>query len=131
MGEFFEELAEEAEDFFGDYLELVFKKKRIRPLRQKEALVGGVVFVVRPAYLFAERIDNLLKIVFGVSICLSAITATFLGFTKLSDLLDVLIGTLWGRGIMFVIGSSYFVVSFWKILHLKDREKDAVKKYTN
>lgn len=129
MKDFFEELYEEAEDFFEDYLEYFFKKKKTRSFREKEAVVGGAIVAVRPAYLFAERIDNLLKIIFGVSICLSAITATFLGFTKLSDLLDVLIGTLWGRGIMFVIGGSYLVTSFWKILHLKDRDK--AKKYTN
>lgn len=118
LKEFFEELLDEVSDFFEDYAEHLFGKKPKHPPKEKRAVVDGALVVVRPAYLFAERIDNLLKIVFGVSIFISAITATFLGFSTLSALLDVLINSLWGRSIMIVIGISYVLTAFWKILHL-------------
>lgn len=118
LGEFWEELTDEISDFFEDYAEHLFKKKPSHPPKERKAVVHGALVVVRPAYLFAERIDNLLKIVFGISICISAITATFLGFASLSDLVDVLINSIWGRGLMLVIGSSYLLTAFWRILHL-------------
>jgi hypothetical protein len=47
------------------------------------------------------------------------VTASFLGFETLSDRLHVLINTIWGRAIMLIIGLSYFIIAFWKILHLQ------------
>jgi len=120
--EFWEEFVEEISDFIEDYAEHLFNKRPVHPPKKRTIVVGGALVAVRPAYLFAERIDNFLKIIFGISICISAITATFLGFTRLSELLDVLIATLWGRGIMFVIGASTLLTAFWRILHLKDRK---------
>lgn len=122
MGDFFEEIGEEIEDFFEDYKGHILRKESKSPPSERKVVRNGVLVTVRPAYIFAERIDNLLKIIFGISICLSAITATFLGFTKLSDLLEVLINTLPGRTLMFVIGASYLMTAVWRALHLGDRK---------
>ncbi len=121
--EFREELREEFYDFFDDYFERL-TKRRLHPEahKQRQVVLNGMVVAVRPAYLFAERIDYLLKIIFAVSIVLSALTSTFLGFIKLSDLLEVLINTLWGRCFMFIIGVSYLLSALWKLMHLGKKE---------
>ncbi len=121
LKEFWEELTDEIGDFFEDYAEHLFKKKPTHSPKKKTAVINGALVVVRPAYLFAERIDNIIKIVFGVSLSISAFTATFLGFSSLSQLVDVLINSFWGRSIMFAIGISYLLTAFWKLLHLGDR----------
>lgn len=121
MSSVLHETIEEAQDFFEDYLEFFWKSREHREPELKTYFVGGVKVRVRPAYLFAERIDNMLKILFASSICISALTATYLGFTGLSDLLDVLITTWWGRSMMFVIGSAYFLIATWKLMHLGEK----------
>lgn len=117
--DFLEELWEEIADFFEDFWEHLLKRQPKVPPKLKKVEVSGAVLTVRPAYLFAERIDNLLKIVFGVSILLSALTASFLGFSSLSDLLSVLIFSFFGRLIMGIIGISYLIIAVWKLLHLR------------
>lgn len=122
MNEFFEEFWDEITDYFEDiFNHLSYKKVADKPINTRETVIGGVKVAVRPAYLFAERIDNMLKIIFAVSICVSALTATFFGFVKLSDLLDVLILTIPGRIFMFFIGITSFLSAFWKILHLGNK----------
>lgn len=121
---FFSELIDEAEDFFEDIFEHVRRHPRVdRPTKTREVMLGGVVATVRPAYLFAERLDNLLKIVFGISIILSALTATFLGYGTMSELLKALITSVPGRILMFFIGVSYFLTALWKLLHIKVGQK--------
>jgi len=115
---YIEELKEEAADFFEDFWEHLSKHKPKVPFKKKIANVNGIAISVRPAYLFAERVDNLLKVLFGISITISALTATFLGFSSLSDLLEILIFSLIGRFIMFTIGISYLTIALWKLLHL-------------
>ena len=122
MKDFFEEIIEEIEDFFEDYKEHLLKKESKKTHPTRKIIQNGVLVSVRPAYLFAERIDNVLKIIFAASICISAFTATFLGFVKLSDLLEVLINTLPGRALMFFIGACYFITAFWRLLHLGDKK---------
>lgn len=122
LNDFWEEFIDEISDFFEDYAEHIFKRRPKHVPKERKIAVNGVMVMVRPAYLFAERIDNFLKVLFGISICISAITATFLGFTKLSDLLEVLINSLWGRSLMFVIGGSYLLTAFWRLMHLGDRK---------
>lgn len=119
--DFIEELWDEISDFFEDFFEHLTKRKPSRPKKEKEVVIDGALMSVRPAYVFAERVDNLLRILFGASIIISAVTATFLGFTSISELLGILINNLWGRAILFVIGASYLVIAVWKLLHLKDR----------
>ncbi len=115
------ELKEEAADFFEDFGEFFFHIRR-HPRLARRVIVGGIATTVRPAYLFAERLDNLLKVIFGASITVSAITATFVGFTKLSDLLGVLIFTFWGRLLMAIIGLGYLLTALWRLLDLKVTE---------
>lgn len=117
MINFIEEIFEEAADFFEDFIE-VFTKKEVHPHGTRKANIGGRIEIVRPAYIFAERLDHLLKIVFGASIFISAFTATFVGFVKLSDLLEFLINSYPGRFLMIVIGLSYFLLGVWKLINL-------------
>jgi hypothetical protein len=121
MTEFFEELWDEVTDFNEDLWEHLLKKPS-RKVKTKTAIIGGVEISVRPAYIFAERIDNLLKVIFGFSIAISAFTATFLGFSSLSELIHVLTNSILGRVGMFLIGISYLVIAFWKLLHLDKEE---------
>lgn len=120
---FFRELIEEAQDFFEDFEEFFFHTRH-HPRVTKQLKLGGIITSVRPAYLFAERIDNFLKAIFAGSIIISAMTATFVGFIKLSDLLDVLIFTLWGRTIMFMIGLCYFLTASWRLLEIKTEKSN-------
>lgn len=117
---FLEELWEEAADFFEDFWDHLTERE-ITAKKTKTLVVSGAEVAVRPAYLFAERIDNLLKFIFGLSIALSAFTATFLGFSSLSELVDTLINSVWGRVSMFIIGISYLIIALWKLLHLENK----------
>lgn len=115
-----EELWDEIDDFFEDFWEHLTKKHPSKPKKEKVVLIDGTAKTVRPAYVFAQRVDNMLRIVFGASIIVSAITATFLGFQTLSDLLVFLIDSLIGRIIMLIIGICYFIIGLWKLMHLND-----------
>lgn len=113
---FFYEVWDEVSDFFEDYIEFFLRIDDFRKHEKKQINVHGKIEYVKPAYLFAERLDNFLKIVFGLSIIFSALTATFVGFVKLSDLLEVLINTISGRAVMVVIGLSYLLLGLWKFI---------------
>lgn len=121
---FFEELADEAEDFFDDFGEFFFDRKRPRKIDERKVNLNGAITRVRPAYLFAERLDNILKLVFGVSMCLSAITASFLGYSTLSQLLEGLIHGTGGRIIIFIIGISTLTTGLWKLIQLQPTGKE-------
>lgn len=120
MRDFFEEIWDEITDFFEDFSEQFFKKPK-KATESRTVLIGGVRRTVRPAYIFAERIDNLIKLVIGASITISAFTATFLGFASLSDLIDLLIKSFLGRTFMFFTGLSYLIIAFWKLSHLNPK----------
>lgn len=119
MKELFDEIIEEAADFFEDLWEHLAHKPLHKPSKQKHIVKDGVMMTVRPAYAFAERVDNLLKLVFGVSIVISAITATYLGFASVTDLLKILIFSIPGRILLGVIGVSYMTLALWKLLHIE------------
>lgn len=123
MRELISEIKEEFFDFVDDYNELVGKRTSHKKYPKKPAVIKGELAFVRPAYLFAERVENLLKIVFGVSVLLSAITSTFVGFASLSGLVETLVESIAGRLTLFVIGLSYVVVALWKTLHLNKPAK--------
>jgi hypothetical protein len=118
MTELLDELWDEFTDFFEDYAEHLFHRKPKKVHKNKSTIVNGALVLVRPAYLFAERLDNLIKIIFGISIVISAITATLIGFTSMSDFLEFLINSTIGRTGMILIGSSYLLTAIWRILHL-------------
>jgi hypothetical protein len=121
MNDFIEEIKEEFADFFGDFFEHTTKRHPKHKPANKEALINGVLVNVRPAYLFAERVDNLLKIIFGSSIAISAFTASFFGFATLSQLVETLVNNWWGRIIMFGVGISYLIIAIWKLIHLEKK----------
>lgn len=115
---FFTEIWDEAEDFFDDFGEHLFNRRRQREIEDRRVKLNGVITKVRPAYLFAERLDNMLKLLFGFSMCISAVTASFYGYSTLSQLLTALINSPWGRVIIFVIGMSTLITGIWKMFHL-------------
>ncbi|MBT3720765.1 hypothetical protein HN789_04170 [archaeon] len=116
LGKAFEELFDEAEDFFEDFVD-VFKKKKIpRPLKEVDWF--GSTVLVKPAYIFAEKIESLLKIIFGTSIFVSAILASLYGFASTSQLLKSLITSGFGRIVLVFVGFSYFTIGLWKLLKL-------------
>lgn len=119
---FFHEIWEEFEDFFEDLSEHLFHYKPKHKIPKRNVVIGGVQTAVRPAYLFAERLDNNLKLLFGVSMIISAITASFFGYSTLSELLKELITSVPGRIFMFAIGTSYFITALWKLLHLGEHK---------
>lgn len=121
MKNFLEELLEEFADFFEDFIE-VFTKEEIHHHEERKVNVRGHIEMVKPAYIFAERLDHFFKIVFGASIFISAFTTTFVGFIKLSDLLDFLIKSSPGRGIMIIIGISYILLGLWKLINLDQKK---------
>ncbi|MBN2368467.1 hypothetical protein JXC34_05605 [Candidatus Woesearchaeota archaeon] len=112
-----DELVEEAEDFFDDLYEDIFQKKKPQK-KLKQIKVYGMSVMARPAYVFAERVENVLKLVFGVSIFVSGVIATFWGFTRTSVLLEALIRSIYGRILIVIIGISYFILGLWKLFHL-------------
>ena len=122
MTDFFEELWDEVSDFFEDFWDHLSEKPE-KAIKTKTALIGGAEVAVRPAYLFAERVDNLLKVIFGLSIAVSAFTASFLGFASLSELIDALVSSFWGRGAMFIIGISYLIIALWKLMHIGSKKE--------
>lgn len=115
---FFEEILDEISDVFEDTCELLLHHKHSTPKKYKTTRIDGTIVKVRPAYLFAERVENSLKLIFGVSIMFSAVTASFVGFTSLSSLLEQLITSIWGKSVMILIGASYSIIGLWKVLRL-------------
>lgn len=61
---------------------------------KKEKVICDQLTKIRPAYLFAESVENLTKTLFGLSVLISAITSYVVGFSFLSDLVDVLVESL-------------------------------------
>jgi hypothetical protein len=118
MKELLDELWDEVSDFFEDYGEHLFHIKPKSTHRQKPAVIDGALVLVRPAYHFAERVDNMLKVIFGFSICVSAVTATIFGFTSVSGFVEFLISTTPGRMAMLIIGTSYLLTAFWRLMHI-------------
>ncbi|MBD3203477.1 hypothetical protein GF327_04235 [Candidatus Woesearchaeota archaeon] len=113
-------IVEEAEDFFEEFFEILGKKKKkLKFKKLKKIRLYGTFVAVRPAYVFAERLDNFLKMLFGFSIFISGFISYFWGFPRLSNLLEVLIGTFFGRIIIIVIGLSYFIMGLWKLVHIR------------
>lgn len=115
----FENLREEAADFFKNFF-TPYKYKEEDESKYKRVRTYGFVSLVRPAYIFAERIDNILKLIFSISIITSAFVASLWGFTRLSELIEFLIASTIGRILIFVIGSSYLLIAVWKLIHLKE-----------
>lgn len=108
----FEEIIEEAKDFFEDIFEHFFKKDH---RKHKEA--PEIAKRTHLAYQFTERVDSLMKIIFGFSISVSAIISTVWGFTAVGDMVRTLVNSWAGRIILIFIGISYLVNGLWRLLH--------------
>ena len=122
ISDFFEDIREEAADFFKNFFKPYDQKKSTEE-DYKTITMYGFMQYVRPAYVFAERIDNILKILFSISIITSALVASIWGFTRLSELIEFLIASTIGRIIIFIIGVSYLLIAVWKLIHLKEDSK--------
>src|SRR5688572_29412027 len=116
MRELIAEIKEEFVDFIEDYTDLIRRRPAREGVKQKPADIRGQMTYIRPAYLFAECVDNGIKILFGLSVLISAVTSTFIGFASLSSLVEVLMETIYGRLLMVIIGLSYIVIALWKTL---------------
>ena len=109
ISDYFENIGEEASDFFKNFFKPYVHKKPTEG-DYKTIKMYGFMQYVRPAYIFAERIDNILKILFSISIITSALVASVWGFTRLSKLIEFLITSTIGRVIIFIIGLSYLLI---------------------
>jgi len=119
ISDYFENIGEEVSDFFKNFFKPYDYKKSTEE-DYKTVKMYGFLHYVRPAYIFAERIDNILKILFSISIITSALVASIWGFTRLSELIEFLIASTIGRVIIFIIGASYLLIAVWKLIHLKE-----------
>lgn len=123
MRELLEEIKEEFFDFIEDFGDLIRNRPERKDIKQKPVVIKGQMTFIRPAYLFAERVENAIKMLFGASVLLSAVTSTFVGFASLSGLVETLIKSIPGRLVLLIIGFSYLIVAFWKTLHLNKSAK--------
>ncbi len=118
-GKALDNLFEEWADLFAVLGKAFFGKKlRLKKLRKIE--LYGTVVMVRPAYVLAEKVVNLLKIIFGVSIIASGFVAAYWGVTRVSELISLLVTTTLGRIIIIVIGLSYLIVGLWKLANIHE-----------
>lgn len=110
----FEEIIDEAKDFFEDIFEHTFErdesnKKKGQSLSQR---------TVR-AYRFTERVDSVMKIVFGTSIFVSAVIASVWGFASMGAIVESFVSGWVGRFALILIGVSYTINGVWRFFHSK------------
>lgn len=110
-----EEIIEEAKDFFEDIFEHLFEKETGKKIDTAAETVR-----TQGAYHFTERVDSLIKVIFGVSILISALVASVWGFVAVGDMVRELVSSLWGRGILIFIGVCYVVNGLWRMFHAKN-----------
>lgn len=110
----FEEIWEEAKDFFEDIVEHLFEKEKY-----KHRDPSYIQKRTQLAYQFTERVDNLIKIMFGISIFISAVVSAVWGFTAMGDMVKILLTSYIGRFFLILIGVSYTVNGIWRLLHRK------------
>jgi hypothetical protein len=123
----FGELKEELFDFVEDVFEIFIHKHSHKNKNLRTVLLNGIVVSVRPAQIFAERIEGLLRMVMGISVLISAFLATSRGFLGLSDFIDFLVTSLFGRAVLFIVGVSYLILGIWKLGHIKVRSTSTHK----
>lgn len=110
MKEFIEEGAEFFEDIFEHFFEHDESKKK-----HGNALLTRT----KHAYHFTEKVDSIIKMVFGASILVSALAATAWGFASVGDLVKSFVESWPGRIVLLVIGVSYLVNGLWRLFHNK------------
>jgi hypothetical protein len=117
----FAELADEGADFFEDLGEALFRRKRTREREPIRTNLYGTKTLVKPAYLFARRVNGLVKTVAGVSVLGSAIFATVWGYASTKDLMALLLDSLAGRIVAVVLGLSMLTVGLWEATRGKEQ----------
>ena len=110
FGEFFDDAGDFFEDIFEHFFERDETKKKSGPSLTERT---------RHAYHFTERVDSLMKMMFGASILVSAVVASVWGFASVGDLVKVFVESFIGRVALFVIGLSYVVNGLWRFFHKK------------
>ena len=111
----FEEIIEEGKDFFEDIFEHLFERKE--NIKSKDS--PSVIERTKLAYQFSERIDSMMKIVFGGSILISGVVASVWGFASVGDLVKTFVSSWPGRFVLLIIGISYLINGFWRFFHTK------------
>lgn len=108
------EFFDDAGDFFEDVFEHLFEKNEEN--KKKGASLSERT---QHAYHFTERVDSLMKLIFGGSIFISAIIASAWGFASVGDIVKVFVDSWPGRITLILIGISYFINGFWRFFHSK------------
>lgn len=114
----FEEILEEGKDFFEDLFEHLTEKK---PGKEKDLLTARER--TRFAYLFSERIDSFMKMLFGTSIIVSALIASVWGIPAVGDMVRMFVTNIIGRLILIVIGISYIINGLWRQFYVMKESK--------
>lgn len=110
MNEFFED----AGDFFEDIFEHLFEKDE-----EKKKKGASLTERTKHAYQFTERVDSIMKMIFGGSIIISAVVASAWGFASVGDIVGAFVDSWPGRILLIIIGVSYFLNGSWRFFHSK------------
>lgn len=110
----FDEIFDEAKDFFEDIFEHFFEHDERKKKHGNELYAR-----TKSAYHFTERIDSLMKIIFGVSIFVSAVVASVWGFASVSGMVEAFVSGWLGRIVLLLIGVSYMLNGVWRFFHSK------------
>lgn len=110
-----DEIIEEARDFFEDIFEHLFERDP-----EKKKTGASLTQRTKHAYYFTDKVDSLMKFMFGVSILISAIVASAWGFSSVGDLVKAFVDSWPGRIVLIFIGVSYLVNGVWRFFHSKN-----------
>lgn len=119
--EWIEELWDGVVDLGDDLLETFLGR---RPRKRKEPIetnLYGTLTLVRPAYLFATRVNGMVKVIAGVSVLGSALLATVWGYASTKDLLAALVSSLPGRIVAMILGFSILIVGLWEVSRRREK----------
>ena len=111
------EIFDDASDFFEDIYENLFEREA---LSRKDH--SAVVARTKHAYQYTERVESVLKMIFGISIVVSAIVATVWGFSSVGEMVKALVSSWYGRLALSIIGVSYFLNGLWRYLHIQSKD---------
>lgn len=115
------EFIDEFKDFFEDLYDHLFDKQKLAQIDQQTLIAR-----TQNAYHFTERFDGLMKMIFGLSVIISAIISAVWGFAGLGDIVKMLVTSLLGRFALVFIGTSYLINGYWRLINRKS-EKPSLK----
>lgn len=108
------EIFDDASDFFEDLYENLFEREKLRN-KDKSTLLTRT----KHAYHYTERVEGVLKMIFGFSIFISAVIATVWGFSSVGEIVKALVSSWYGRVALSLIGISYFLNGLWRYIHAR------------